>query len=79
MRGPQQVLTAHHQPQPYYMCHKQRQKYGVSGEQNTAVVGSGVGGGFMSLHCGCGRVIEAAMRTLVSCPQHCHMVSLGPH
>ena len=56
-----------------------RQQAGVSGEQNTAVVGSGVGGGFMSLHCGCGRVIEAAMRKLVSCPQHCHMVSLGPH
>ena len=54
-------------------------RLGVSGEQNTAVVGSGVGGGFMSQHCGCGRVIEAAMRKLVSCPQHCHMVSLGPH
>ena len=35
--------------------------------------------GFMSLHCGCGRVIEAAMRKLVSCPQHCHMATLGSH
>ena len=47
-----------------------RQQAGVSGEQNTAVVVSVVG--FMSQHCGCGRVMEAAMRKLVSCPQHCH-------